>query len=211
MVTGSWTAPAQADARTALAADGGAGVERRCLTGGRERLGRAAPQREVSGFDREGKERTTVTSMERLETLGGDPGAHGAVSDGNGAKRVGSRGTWKGHRGMWERTSECGRGNGTGYVFRRQRVGRVTEWYLGARNYTLGSGVVFGAGKHVVVGAKLYVRVRNSGRPKGIWKGRSIWDQGGIWGQSGTRCLECPTLPRGRELRSRPTKAVRRR
>ena len=27
------------------------------------------------------------------------------------------------------------------YVFRRQRIGGATEWYLGAQNYPLGSGI----------------------------------------------------------------------
>lgn len=62
----------------------------------------------------------------------------------------------------------------------------MTEWYLGALNYPLGSRVVFGVGQHVVVGAKVYGKVSNSGRLRGIWKGRNIWDQGGIWGHSGT-------------------------
>lgn len=87
----------------------------------------------------------------------------------------------------------------------------MTEWYLGALNYPLGSRVVFGVGQHVVVGAKVYGKVRNSGRLRSIWKGRNIWDQGGIWGHSGTWCLGCPTLSRGHELRSPPTKAVRQR
>ena len=38
------------------------------------------------------------------------------------------------------------------YVFRRQRIGGATEWYLGARNYPLRSKVVFGAGGHKVMG-----------------------------------------------------------
>lgn len=145
----------------------------------REAGERSAPERRVSGLDREGEERI-VPSMERLGTLGEDSGVRGAVSGGNGAKWVGSWGTWKGHP-VRERGHRNVRGNGTVYVFRRQRARRAIEWYLGALNY-----ILWGAERYLgQVGtwwwwAQLYVRVCNFGGPRLILKCRNTCDQGRI-------------------------------